>query len=496
MGIQQLFTSLRNDFYIIFACDPGRKAIERESGGALIFELVKLLPYAKPITAIFDEAARRVNAPQRPWVHSRPGGLVPILGILEDDQAPMITDTNACKFSLPPAKRAQENYDEAMDVLSLVLVGETGVGKSTLGNSLAGGGIPFEVSDGFDSHTKSAQHADVMLECGQRCRIVDTVGFLDTCYSPEENFKKFVEFADRVPGGIDLFVFVFKKGRFTQHNVSLLKAFFDATGKNAHDHTIVAFSASTDWCDKEDFFSHCQMTAENNEHLRQMLTWVQNVFAVDNRSTKDTCAAKKRIWQAAIEIRDKNGGRQYSNDALAQARQRREFLRRIADELRGHRRDRLAIRMNEMYNGFALSDDVVQEAHAALLAQEEEDAQQGKKRTAEGSTTPRAAYDKMFDAFEAVGTHAAGRDDLGVLGQMFMGAWNAGHQTMRHKMVEEGILNSPSRTDSHSIPKSDFSDQLSQLQEMGFTDHAKNLAALQSCNGDIEIAVNELLTRE
>ena len=78
-GHRKLLRRLRNDFYTIFACDPGRPAADHEGGGALTRELISLLPYAKPISAIFLEAAKRVKC-ERPWVEARPGRDEPILG--------------------------------------------------------------------------------------------------------------------------------------------------------------------------------------------------------------------------------------------------------------------------------------------------------------------------------------------------------------------------------------------------------------------------------
>lgn len=75
---------LRNDFYIAFSCDPGRRARESATGGKLLKEVLQLLPFARPITEILEEAARRAlqsgAVVQRPWVHYRVGLSAPVLG--------------------------------------------------------------------------------------------------------------------------------------------------------------------------------------------------------------------------------------------------------------------------------------------------------------------------------------------------------------------------------------------------------------------------------
>eukprot|EP00971_Amphidinium_carterae_P188307 3737999-Amphidinium_carterae.1 len=76
---------------------------------------------------------------------------------------------------------------------TLVMVGPTGQGKSTLGNMLAGGGAayaPFTTSDDFDSETLESAHADFAFD-QQELRVIDTIGFLDTRMDANQNMDKF-----------------------------------------------------------------------------------------------------------------------------------------------------------------------------------------------------------------------------------------------------------------------------------------------------------------
>jgi len=60
----------------------------------------------------------------------------------------------------------------------LVLVGETGTGKSTLGNSLVGNNSFFE-HGGLDAGTVKAKVAEGISELGDPLKVVDTQGFND-----------------------------------------------------------------------------------------------------------------------------------------------------------------------------------------------------------------------------------------------------------------------------------------------------------------------------
>ncbi|CAE7827391.1 unnamed protein product [Symbiodinium sp. CCMP2592] len=82
--MRQKLPSLKHDFYIILACDPGRGAGDFENGGVLTQEVLRLLPYRKPILQIFHEVEKRVKC-QRPWVRSRAGDDEPVLGQRDEE---------------------------------------------------------------------------------------------------------------------------------------------------------------------------------------------------------------------------------------------------------------------------------------------------------------------------------------------------------------------------------------------------------------------------
>ena len=84
---RQKLPSLKYDFYIILACDPGRGAADFEHGGVLTQEVLRLLPYRKPILQIFHEVEKRVKC-QCPWVRSRAGDDEPVLGTRDNEDFP------------------------------------------------------------------------------------------------------------------------------------------------------------------------------------------------------------------------------------------------------------------------------------------------------------------------------------------------------------------------------------------------------------------------
>jgi len=102
----------------------------------------------------------------------------------------------------------------------VVLVGVTGDGKSSTGNTLCGRQA-FRTSDGLCSATAACEHADYLQlgACGLM-RVVDTIGLQDTALPAAEVLRRFSLFAERTPLGINAFLFVVRWGRFKpEHEV-------------------------------------------------------------------------------------------------------------------------------------------------------------------------------------------------------------------------------------------------------------------------------------
>jgi hypothetical protein len=152
---------------------------------------------------------------------------------------------------------------------SVVLVGVTGSGKSSVGSTILGcydssGGTnesppPFAISSGLQSKTSEAAHREVgrlSHDDGKlrTYRVVDTIGLHDTTLPAAETIQRFLGFIEHVPH-VDVFLFVLPWGRFKPEHEAAVDTFVAHCGARVLEHTVFVFT-------------HCTLT---NEELRAKL---------------------------------------------------------------------------------------------------------------------------------------------------------------------------------------------------------------------------------
>lgn len=210
--------------------------------------------------------------------------------------------------------------EAGVDRQTVVLVGVTGDGKSSTGNTLCGAEA-FRVSGGFKSETQECAHADY-LRGGAFWRVVDTVGLHDTGLSQKEVLDRFSMFADRTTAGIDAFLFVVRWGRFKPEHDAAMSSFVANCGEAALGHTVLVFTH----CRDAQGALQQALTADAPETLRSWASQVQGVVGIENpppgSDPEASRPARDAVHQALEKLLAANGGRRYSNAALAEARAR------------------------------------------------------------------------------------------------------------------------------------------------------------------------------
>ena len=129
---------------------------------------------------------------------------------------------------------------QAVETRNVVVVGKTGAGKSTVANKVLGQ-EKFTVKNVAGSVTLDVEaHCcyldDKSSQTRYNLKVIDTVGLFDTKVKNDAAIKKMKNFfQNECPGGVNLVLFVCRKGRFTEEERST----FDYIMKNLRNKYLV-----------------------------------------------------------------------------------------------------------------------------------------------------------------------------------------------------------------------------------------------------------------
>ncbi|KAK6186927.1 hypothetical protein SNE40_006183 [Patella caerulea] len=200
----------------------------------------------------------------------------------------------------------------------MVLVGKTGAGKSSLGNSLLDKKV-FESNTFGISSTNVCELGERHFQDGSKLVVVDTPGIFDTRNNITETSKEVVRCIGLSSPGPHVFVFVLKIGRFTQEEMDTIQHLKDLFGDAVVNHVIVVFTGK-DSLDYEGSTIH-QHIENSPEQLRSLIHQCKGrVASINNRAQSinlqvDVAAILKLIRQTI----DTNNRAHYTEEMFNKA---------------------------------------------------------------------------------------------------------------------------------------------------------------------------------